>query len=75
MCCVQGLPEAAAAAIAKMQPVSSSGSASAGSSSDEVRLQLPHLAQQRPASGLTCPEEQLCTEQIWGHACDPAAIT
>ena len=79
MCCVQGLPEAAAAAIASILPVSASGSssasASASSSSDEVRLRSPHPAQQHPASGLTCPGEPLCTEQIWGHACDPAAIT
>ncbi len=44
MCPVQGVPEAAAAAIASLEPVSAPASTLGGSSSDEVRMQTPHLA-------------------------------
>ena len=44
VCPVQGVPEAAAAAVACLQHVSAPGSTLGSSSSDEVRMQTPHLA-------------------------------
>ena len=44
ICPVQGVPEAAAAAIASLEPVSAPASILGGPSSDEVRMQTPHLA-------------------------------
>ena len=44
MCPVQGVPEAAAAAIASLEPLSAPAKTSGGSLDDEVRMQTPHLA-------------------------------